>query len=84
MSWLAGLSLGAAIRWALAWPLAVLVVIAAIGAWMMTRAMDFAINLQTYPHVPWWVPLTLAALLVLFAPPLAFLGMWVIARRTGP
>jgi hypothetical protein len=85
MSWLARLSFAQAVRWALLWPGLVLLAAAvgvglsALAYWRGNWALAF--GFESTRSVPVWVAVVVAIGTVLFAPSLAFLALWRVARR---
>lgn len=85
MSWLARLSFAQAVRWALLWPGVVLLLaaagvgLAALAYWRGNWALVF--GFESTGIVPVWVAVVVAIGTVLFAPSLAFLALWRVARR---
>ena len=83
MTWLSGLSLARAIRWALVWP-ALLVVLCIAAVLVVLRGRDeWAIgwNFQPPGGLGVWSTLFLSALLFLCGPPAVFLVLWRVAKR---
>ena len=85
MTWLAHLSFAQAVRWALLWPV-LLVVTAVVGLSVVAVARlqgdwAFGFNMSTAGAVPVWVAVALALCAVLFGPSLVFLALWRVAHR---
>jgi len=83
MTWLANLSFGQAVRWALLWPVFVVIVVVSTAVIALRPAGDWAVGVSLEAgHVTLaWIVATVFALAVIAGPPLIFLALWKSARR---